>query len=469
MVDISWSHWAPFTLKDVKARRRIQTREEVLKGILRNAAIDLRDLRVVDSCERLHSKQMAKGTSLALEPKKKDARSASPAIKLKPCVSIIPSVIVQSSVPAPVELIVPAPVELTLPAPVELTLLAPVELIIPAPVELTLPAPVELIVPAPVELIVPAPVELIVPAPVELIVPAPVELTLPAPVELTLPAPVELIVPVLVQSSFVQSSFVQSTLPSPLESLLPVQSTLLPPLECLVPSFESTLPAPLECLDPGFASTLPPPLESTLPPPLDETMPDVTDEDSLFFSKETFQDLGWDSFSLEKFDEDLRLDITVGDDIEHGVFRVIPPQQRDFGVITHVSAGFKVFSADGFIAEDAFSMSLKWCDEKLYGVVTKPFAGYANFGVEVKLQIPKALKDEMETAEALAVLLFYLLRQKFASHAYYNHLIDLKFVDLSQEVLNNFKNIRFVELVKSYAYVLFSSFEKLAASATVPM
>ena len=435
MVDISWSHWAPFTLKDVKARRRIQTREEVLKGILRNAAIDLRDLRVVDSCERLHSKQMAKGTSLALEPKKKDARSASPAIKLKPCVSIIPSVIVQLTLPAPVELIVPAPVELIIPAPVELTL--------PAPVELTLPAPVELIVPAPVELIVPAPVELIVPAPVELIVPAPVELTLPAPV--------------------------QSTLPSPLESLLPVQSTLLPPLECLVPSFESTLPAPLECLDPGFASTLPPPLESTLPPPLDETMPDVTDEDSLFFSKETFQDLGWDSFSLEKFDEDLRLDITVGDDIEHGVFRVIPPQQRDFGVITHVSAGFKVFSADGFIAEDAFSMSLKWCDEKLYGVVTKPFAGYANFGVEVKLQIPKALKDEMETAEALAVLLFYLLRQKFASHAYYNHLIDLKFVDLSQEVLNNFKNIRFVELVKSYAYVLFSSFEKLAASATVPM
>ena len=419
MVDISWSHWAPFTLKDVKARRRIQTREEVLKGILRNAAIDLRDLRVVDSCERLHSKQMAKGTSLALEPKKKDARSASPAIKLKPCVSIIPSVIVQLTLPAPVELIVPAPVELIIPAPVELTL--------PAPVELTLPAPVELIVPAPVELIVPAPVELIVPAPVEL------------------------------------------TLPAPLESLLPVQSTLLPPLECLVPSFESTLPAPLECLDPGFASTLPPPLESTLPPPLDETMPDVTDEDSLFFSKETFQDLGWDSFSLEKFDEDLRLDITVGDDIEHGVFRVIPPQQRDFGVITHVSAGFKVFSADGFIAEDAFSMSLKWCDEKLYGVVTKPFAGYANFGVEVKLQIPKALKDEMETAEALAVLLFYLLRQKFASHAYYNHLIDLKFVDLSQEVLNNFKNIRFVELVKSYAYVLFSSFEKLAASATVPM
>ena len=201
--------------------------------------------------------------------------------------------------------------------------------------------------------------------------------------------------------------------------------------------------------------------------------PSDLDSDMFHLSPETLDCLNddWDMFSMDNLNDLGRLDIALEAAEAPGAESLPRTMQcvRELGVMSYFDEGFKVLAADGFSCNYAFPMKLTWCDGKLYGVITKPFVGYPNFDNQVKLFVPKALKDEMNTAEALAVLLFYFLRQKFCNHAVYSYLIDSQFFELGPEVLSNFKNVKFTELVKSYAYVLFAAFEKVAKTMEAPI
>ena len=201
--------------------------------------------------------------------------------------------------------------------------------------------------------------------------------------------------------------------------------------------------------------------------------PSDLDSDMFHLSPDTLDCLNddWDMFSMDNLNDLGRLDIALEAAEAPGAESLPRTMQcvRELGVMSYFDEGFKVLAADGFSCNYAFPMKLTWCDGKLYGVITKPFVGYPNFDNQVKLFVPKALKDEMNTAEALAVLLFYFLRQKFCNHAVYSYLIDSQFFELGPEVLSNFKNVKFTELVKSYVYVLFTAFEKVANTMETPI
>ena len=261
-------------------------------------------------------------------------------------------------------------------------------------------------------------------------------------------------------------------LPEPVLPVVPMNEQVLPePVLPVVPMNVQVLPEPVLPVVPMNVQVLPEPIVhvQVLPEPVPPSI--VVQDEPATFCKDApgnmVADEGfisdWDLFHVYKDDPDdtLRLGINVEEDYESIDLRTIKCD-RENGVVTYFLQGFKVLSADGFQLQNAFPIKLKWIDGKLYGVISSAFAVYPPFSSEVKLLVPKAFTDEQQTAEALSILLFHVLRDKFRNHKEHSQLVSSEFVEVSPTLIQSYKNTQFTQCVKMYAHILFDKFLQLA-------